>query len=90
MENIKNKIKNNGDRIKKEVREKTAGYILAAFGLVAALSWNEAIKGLLEYFFPISKNTVLVKFIYAIILTIIVVIISIYLTRLLVGKKEEK
>ncbi|MBU3942742.1 hypothetical protein KKA24_02030 [Patescibacteria group bacterium] len=76
--------------MKKEVREKTVGYILAAFGLVAAFSWNEAIKGLIEYLFPLSKNTVLAKFIYAIILTFLVVIISIYLTRLLSKKEEEE
>ena len=90
VENIKDKIKNSSRETKKEVREKISGYILAAFGLVAALAWNEAIKGLIEYFFPISKNTVLAKFIYAIVLTFIVVIVSIYLTRLLSNKKEEK
>jgi len=90
MKNIKEKIKNGSREIKKEIREKTSGYILAAFGLVAALAWNEAIKGLIEYFFPISKNTVLAKFIYAIVITFVVVIFSIYLMRLLGNKKEEK
>lgn len=90
MKNIKEKIKNGSHRIKKEVREKAIGYMLAAFGLVTAFAWNDAIKGLIEYFFPLNKNTVLIKFFYAIILTFIVVIISIYLTKLLSSKKEEK
>ncbi|MFH1643189.1 MAG: DUF5654 family protein [Patescibacteria group bacterium] len=90
MENIKDKIKNGSREIKKEILEKISGYILTAFGLVAALAWNEAIKGLIEYFFPISKNTILAKFAYAIILTFVVVITSIYFTRSLSNKKAEK
>jgi len=66
-----------------------SGYILAAFGLVAALAWNDAIKSLIEYFFPLNKNTVLIKFTYAILITFIVVIISVYLKRLLSDKDNE-
>jgi len=88
MENIKNKIKNSSQKIKKEIQEKISGYILAAFGLVAALAWNDAIKGLIEYFIPLSKNTVLAKFIYAVALTFAVAVVSIYLTKLLSNKKE--
>ncbi|MBU2539922.1 hypothetical protein KJ786_02075 [Patescibacteria group bacterium] len=90
MQGIKDKIKNRSKEVKREIRQKIVGYILAAFGLVAALSWNESIKGLIEYFFPISKNTVSAKFIYAIVITFVVVIISIYLTRLLDNKNEDK
>lgn len=89
MENIKEKIKNGSREIKKEIREKTSGYILAAFGLVAALAWNDAIKSLIEYFFPLNKNTVLIKFTYAILITFILVIISVYLKRLLSDKDNE-
>jgi len=90
MQGIKDKIKNGSKKLRKEIHQRTVGYILAAFGLVAALAWNEAIKGLIEYFFPISKNTVLAKFIYAIVITFMVVVASIYLARLLDNKKEEK
>ncbi len=90
MENIKNKIKNGAGEIKKEVRQKISGYILAAFGFVAALAWNDAIKSLIEYIFPLDKNTVLIKFIYAAAITFIVVVVSVYLTKLLSEKKEEK
>lgn len=90
MQGIKDKIKNRSKEVRKEIRQRTAGYMLAAFGLVAALAWNDAIKGLIEYFFPLNKNTVLAKFIYAIVITFVVVIASIYLTRLLSNKKEEK
>ena len=90
MENIKEKIRNGSKEIKKEIQQRTSDYILAALGLVAALAWNDAIKSLIEYFFPLNKNTVLIKFIYAILITFIVVIISIYLTKLLSDKNEKK
>ncbi len=64
MEKIKNqleKIKKESLEIKTEVRQRTIGYIVAAFGLVAGLAWNEAIKALIEYLFPLSPNTLKVK-----------------------------
>jgi len=88
MGNIKDKIKNKSEEIKKEIRQKTIGYILTALGLVAALAWNEAIKSFIEHFFPLSKNTLLAKFIYAMVITFIVVIFSISLMRLLGNKKD--
>lgn len=68
--------------VKKEIRERTISYIVAAFGLVAGLAWNDAIRSLIEYLFPISTGSVWAKLIYAVIITIIVVFISIYLLRL--------
>mgnify|MGYP001565613436 CR=1 FL=1 len=65
-----------------EIREKTVGYILAAFGLVAGLAWNEAIKALIDQFFPSSGNGILIKFIYAVIVTVVVVTITVYLVKL--------
>ncbi|OGZ69815.1 MAG: hypothetical protein A3D35_00900 [Candidatus Staskawiczbacteria bacterium RIFCSPHIGHO2_02_FULL_34_9] len=69
--------------MKKEVREKTIGYILAALGLVAGLAWNEAIKGSIDSIFPNSGNGLFVKFFYAVVVTLIVVIISMYLGSLI-------
>jgi len=73
--------------LKNEVREKTFGYIVGALGLVAGLAWNEAIKALIEYFFPASQNGILAKFIYAILITIIIVLTSTYLVKLSTKKE---
>lgn len=75
------------NQIRKEVRERTAGYITAALGLVAGLAWNDAVKSLIEFFFPMSQNTLLAKFLYAGIITAVVVVLTMYLTRL-ISKKE--
>jgi len=81
-------IKQKEQAIKKEIREKTIGYILAALGLVAGLAWNEAIKGMINVIFPNSNNGLFIKLLYAIIVTIIVVIISMYLGSLIRAKEE--
>jgi len=90
MENKKsqplNKIKNGIEEIKKEFKEKTITLILGGFGLVAALAWNEAIKTLFETIFP-KKSELIGKFLYAIIVTIVVVFISLQLKK--VSEKKE-
>jgi len=67
--------------LRKEIKEKTVGYILAALGFVAGLAWNEAIKSLIDQFFPDSSNGILIKFIYAVVITVIIVVASVYLLR---------
>ncbi len=78
----------NFEKIRMESREKILELILAGFGFVTALAWNEAIKSLIDTFFKFSKDSLVAKFIYAIFLTVIIVIVSIYLSKLL--KKENE
>jgi hypothetical protein len=84
-----NNIKEKGEEVGEKFREQTAGYITAALGLVAGLAWSDAVKGLIEHLFPISKDTVLVRFIYAIIITMFVIIVSRWLISALRGNKEK-
>lgn len=74
-------IKEKQARLRKEVIEKTVGYILAAFGLVAGLAWNEAIKALIENSFPLDRNGVVIKFIYAVLATVIIVTATIIFVK---------
>ena len=93
MQQIKEKmvtIKDKGIELEREIREKTLGYILTSFGLVAGLAWNEAIKAFIERFFSDPRNGLQVKFLYAVVMTILVVVISLYLTRLFKVEKKEK
>lgn len=76
------------EKIKQELNNKILGYILAGLGLVAGLAWNDAIKTLIEYLFPLEKNGLWAKFLYAILITLIVVIFSVYLTRIFKSKEE--
>ena len=84
-------IKDKSSELEREVREKTLGYIITSFGLVAGLAWNDAIKTVIERFFPDPGNGIKAKIIYALIMTVFVVAISLYLSRLLkVDTKKKK
>lgn len=87
MKKIKEKIIHEVSQVRSEVRNQTVKYILAALGLIAGLAWNDAIKFAIEYFFPQDQNSLKAKLVYALIITLIVVILSFYLAR--VAKKEK-
>ena len=91
MEQIENnigKLKEHSRKISREVKQKTLGFIITAFGLVAGLAWNEAIQSLIKNIFPLDENSVIAKFIYAALMTVLLVIITIFLARIF--NEEEK
>ena len=67
--------------IRSKIKEQTAGYMTAALGLVAGLAWNDAIKSLIESLFPFAKGGIFVKFVYAIIITVVVVFVGSYILK---------
>lgn len=83
-------IKDKGVELEREVREKTLGYIITSFGLVAGLAWNDAIKAFIERFFSDPRNGLKAKFLYAVFLTVVVVAVSLYLSRLFKVEKKKK
>ena len=85
MENKKTRLqslKEEQFKIREEIKEKTIGYILAAFSFIAGLAWNEAIKSFIDQFSPHASNSVLIKFVYAVLVTFIVVIVTVYIIKL--------
>lgn len=81
MERLSN-LKDKGSEITSEVRDRGATYIVAGLGIVVGLAWNEAIKALIDYFYPLaSANSIFAKFLYAVVLTIIVVIVTTYIVK---------
>ena len=73
----------------KELKAKTFGYVSAALGLVAGLAWNDAISSMIEAFFPLSKDTVGVKFLYAALVTMAVVLVIKYLNKVVNNTPEK-
>ncbi len=65
---------------KLEVIDKIAALMTAAFGLVAALAWNETIKSLMNEIFG-DQSALLGLLIYAILVTIIAIIAIILIAR---------
>lgn len=80
------KIEKEIEETKLAFKEKIATLLLGGFGLVAALAWNEAIKSLFETYLK-KSNELMGKFIYALIVTIIVVIVSKKLEK--ISEKKE-
>jgi len=87
-DNIRDRLKGEAERVKREAKKQTAGYLISAFGIVAGLAWNDAVKTLIEYFYPASQNTLLAKFLYAVVITAVVVFVSINVSRMLADEKK--
>jgi len=79
-----------GSEVKNEARKKIAGYITAGFGVVAGLAWNDAIRTFIEEVFPQTSNTIIAKFVYAFLITLILVFVSVYLVKILKVEEKEK
>lgn len=73
-------IRKDVEKLEKEYFARASQYILAAFGLVAGLAWNDAVKALIDYLFPQDKSTLWAKFIYAVIITALVVVLTKYIS----------
>jgi len=67
--------------MKDEVVEKIAALATAAFGLVAALAWNSAIQSLFMEGGPLYFLAAGGVWVYAVIVTIIAVIITVWIGR---------
>ena len=68
--------------MKAEVIEKIAALMTAAFGLIAALAWNDAIRSLFAAGGPLFILAKYGVWVYAIMVTIIAVVMTIYIGKL--------
>ena len=74
--------------LKQEVLDKMGALLIAAFGLVAALAWNDAIKAIFKEVFG-DSSTVVPMLIYASMVTIIAVILIIIVARAVANAKNK-
>ncbi|HEY79119.1 MAG TPA: hypothetical protein G4O09_08415 [Dehalococcoidia bacterium] len=74
--------------MKAEVMDKLAALITAAFGLVAALAWNGAIRAIFEAIFGTADN-ITAMLVYAVVVTIIAVLATIWIARSVKRAKGE-
>ena len=73
--------------LKTEVLDKISALVTAAFGLVAALAWNDAIKAVFKEIFG-TEDAIGPMLIYAILVTIIAVILTIIVARAAANAKN--
>jgi uncharacterized membrane protein len=64
-----------------EVLDKFSGLISTALGLVAALAWNTAIQNLFNLIFGDAGGALVGQFVYAILITIVVIFATIAVSR---------
>ena len=74
--------------MKAEVLDKIAALLTAAFGLVAALAWNGAIRAIFEAVFG-SADNITAMLVYAVIVTMIAVLVTIWIARAVKRAKGE-
>ncbi len=87
-ENFKN-VRKESERLKLEFRTQVGTYLLAGLGVVAGFAWNEAIKSLIDYVFPLSQSGLRAKFLYAILLTLLIALLSVFILRKNKSKEEK-
>jgi ABC-type Mn2+/Zn2+ transport system permease subunit len=76
--------------LKEDIYIQIAALLTAAFGLVAALAWNGAIQAIFKQVFG-TVDSIPAQLSYAIIVTVIAVIATIWIARVVAhAKKEEK
>ena len=74
--------------LKQEILDKMSALVTAAFGLVAALAWNDAIKAIFKEVFG-DSNAIGPMLIYASMVTIIAVIMIIIVARAVANSKND-
>ena len=73
-------MKESVNTVKGKVMTTVATLVTTAFGLIAALAWNDAIKAIIAQFFK-AGNGVTGLIIYAVLITIIAVIATLLIAR---------
>lgn len=81
-------MKNNIKNTREAVKEKILTLVLGAFGLVAALAWNDAIQTIFKIIFPQSQGLI-EKLSYAVLVTIIFALIALQIKKTSENVKEE-
>jgi TRAP-type C4-dicarboxylate transport system permease small subunit len=74
--------------MKLEILDKIAALVTVAFGLVAALAWNGAIRAIFQHFFG-TADSIPAMLVYAVVVTIIAVLVTIWIARAVKRAKSE-
>ena len=67
--------------LKLEIVEKMATLVTTGLGLVAGLAWNDAIQAAFAAFVP-SQGSLFAKFLYALLITVVIVLLTVQLGRM--------
>jgi len=82
------KTKESVKEVNRQIFSQSLGMISSAFVLVAALAWNDAIRELISVYFK-AAGSLISRFIYALIVTVIAVIVATRLNGIAEKLKNE-
>lgn len=68
------------NKIKREFQSRFAVFILVSLGVITALAWDTFLKGIFEFMIK-DENPLLAKLLYALLLTLITAVVSVYFSR---------
>ena len=74
-------------RLDIQVIEKISALLTAAFGFIAALSWNNAITAFFTSVFG-TPDALAPDVVYAIVVTVIAVVVTLWMSKILATAKE--
>jgi len=80
-------MKKHAQEVKGQMLQTIATLITTAFGLIAALAWNEAIKAIILQFLP-KGSDLTGLLVYAVLITIIAVVATIIIGRAIAQPEE--
>lgn len=83
-------LKEKAEKVKEATREQTLGFITAALSLVAGLAWNDAITSAIKTLFPDGASSIWAKFAYAVLVTVLVVGLTLFVRKLLSAESKSK
>lgn len=82
-------MKNREEGMHIQVIEKISALLTAAFGFIAALSWNNAITALFTGIFG-TPNALVPDLIYAVVVTVIAVVVTLWISKILAAAKRKR
>ncbi len=87
MSPLPEKFNEERKQVQGAVRERMMASITGALGLIVGLAWNDAVKSAIESVFPVGSG-ISAKFIYAIVLTLVIAIAIYYISKFFEKKAE--
>lgn len=77
-------------KIEREFSKTIGTLVVSAFALVAALAWNTAITKILERYLALKpESSIFSWLLYAFIVTLIAVVVTVYTSQLVKDKQQE-
>jgi hypothetical protein len=83
MAEIFRRVKTQSVEVRAALADQTMGYVTAALSVVAGLAWNDAVKAAIGYFFPAEESSIAAQFLYALLMTVVVVLLTLILRRVM-------